>query len=91
MAHPYENPTPYADKLHKRLVGSGWAPPTEAALHKFIEREINAAKGANLVYLPVIQEFKDLIETDPNIYMNFIQMFKEVPQPAKVFEIKYTH
>ncbi|KAF9532546.1 phosphatidylserine decarboxylase [Crepidotus variabilis] len=81
---PYVNPTPYADALHQRLLGSGWLPATVDSLHRFIGQEIHHAKKEDLVYLPVIQEFKDLIEGDPNIYMNFIQMFKEVPQPAKV-------
>jgi len=78
------NETPYADKLHKQLVHSGWAPPTEEVLRNWIVRELNRAQATPQVFLPVIQEFKDLIETDPNIYMHFIQMFKEVPQPAKV-------
>lgn len=84
MSKPYSNETPYETHLHKNLVGSGWAPPNQDALHRFIEREIKRAKEANEVFLPVIQEFKDLIESDPNIYMHFIQMFQEVPQPAKV-------
>ncbi|KAF9521870.1 Phophatidylserine decarboxylase-domain-containing protein [Crepidotus variabilis] len=67
-----------------RLLHSGWAPPTEEALHEFIKGEIHEAKKEDRKYHAVIQEFKDLIESDPNIYINFIEMFKEVPQPAKV-------
>ena len=75
------------DVLHGRLANSGWAPPSEEALHKFIEGEIEKMKEAKEVYLPVIQEFKGLIETDPNIYMNFVQMFSEVPERVKVLEL----
>jgi len=87
MSSTAENRAPYGHKFHRRLVHSGWAPSTEDSLHKFIKREIHRAKRSRQVYLPVIQEFKDLIESDANIYMNFIQMFKEVLQPAKVLSV----
>jgi phosphatidylserine decarboxylase len=34
-------------------------------------------------FLPVIQEFQDLIEPDPALYMIFITMFKEIPAKYK--------
>ncbi|MDD4736365.1 MAG: phosphatidylserine decarboxylase family protein [Kiritimatiellae bacterium] len=44
-------------------------------------KETDAVKaGAPL--LPVIQEFKDLIESDPEIYMLFHQMFTQLPRKA---------
>jgi phosphatidylserine decarboxylase len=33
--------------------------------------------------LPVIQEFKDLIENDPEVYMLFNEMFKQIPDEDK--------
>ncbi|RPA98162.1 hypothetical protein L873DRAFT_1808749 [Choiromyces venosus 120613-1] len=37
------------------------------------------AKGRSEVFHPVIEEFKDLIENDPIIYMLFHQMFSQIP------------
>ncbi|KAG0633777.1 Phophatidylserine decarboxylase-domain-containing protein [Tuber brumale] len=41
------------------------------------------AKGRQEVFHPVIEEFKDLIENDPIIYMLFHQMFSQVPDKPR--------
>ncbi|PWW79444.1 hypothetical protein C7212DRAFT_275589 [Tuber magnatum] len=37
------------------------------------------AKGRSEVFHPVVEEFKDMIENDPIIYMPFHQMFSQIP------------
>lgn len=43
-----------------------------------IDKKRSLYDGAD-PFVPVIQEFKELIETDPAIYMLFHQMFHQVP------------
>jgi phosphatidylserine decarboxylase len=38
-----------------------------------------AKKAAGKKFWPVVQEFQELIETDPELYMLFTQMFNQVP------------
>ncbi len=59
-----------------------WLPSDHAVLDSWITKLINevAAKETAEPLLPVIQEFKDLIEEDPDLYMLFNQMFEQVPQ-----------
>lgn len=44
-------------------------------------RETDAVAGKTLL-LPVIQEFKDLIESDPELFMLFTQMFSQIPKKS---------
>jgi len=38
---------------------------------------------ADIPLIPVIQEFKDVIENDPHLYMLFTQMFEQIPNEPK--------
>lgn len=32
---------------------------------------------------PVVKEFKELIEGDPNLYMGFVEMFEQIPNESR--------
>ena len=59
-----------------------WLPSDRFFLEQWMGkliRETDAVKAGKPL-LPVIQEFKDMIEGDPEIYMLFHQMFTQIPR-----------
>lgn len=70
-----------ASKIVQHRVG-GWLPRDHRALEAWLAKQI--AKVNDSIYKdkefsPVIQEFQNLIEQDPEIWMGFHQMFEQVP------------
>jgi phosphatidylserine decarboxylase len=60
-----------------------WLPSDQAVLDRWVA-DLAARVDANpQPFHPVIQEFQDLIESVPEIYMWFHQMFEELPHTAK--------
>lgn len=61
------------------MVGQ-WLPSDQRATDQWVNNLIREtdSKG-NKALLPVVQEFKDLIENDPELLMLFTQMFDQVP------------
>lgn len=66
-----DNNTPYR-------VGK-WLPSDHSFLNDWIIEQLSESKEQNTPLLPVVQEFKDLIENDPHVYMLFHQMFEQIP------------
>jgi phosphatidylserine decarboxylase len=66
-----------APKGHHFRVGS-WLPADQAVLENWLD-DLIAEAAAEKQLLPVIAEFKDLIEGDPEVYMLFNLMFEQVP------------
>jgi phosphatidylserine decarboxylase len=63
---------------HRGRVG-GWM-PADHKLHKeWLGQQVEHARKSSKPLAPVLQEFKDLIETNSRIYMYFTAMFDEVP------------
>lgn len=67
---------------------SDWLPQRKSAVDAWlvsvslhIEKE--EAAGKVIVLEPVIQEFKELIENEPDLFMYFTQMFNQVPKYGK--------
>jgi len=61
------------------LVGQ-WLPSDQLFIDQWISEQTEGAESAKKEpLLPVIQEFKDLIEEDPQLYMLFNQMFEQLP------------
>ena len=56
-----------------------WLPSDHAILTRWLDKLIAKVEKAPKRLHPVIQDFKDLIESDPEIYMYFHLMFIEVP------------
>jgi phosphatidylserine decarboxylase len=57
-----------------------WLPSDQELLDKWLANIIQEAADAQKPMLPVIEEFKQLIERDPEIFMLFHQMFSQIPQ-----------
>ena len=74
-SEPAARPAPYR-------VGQ-WLPSDQAFLEQWMSNRIGETEAQLAKPLvPVIQEFKDLIEGDPEIFMLFNQMFDQVPRKA---------
>ena len=56
-----------------------WLPSDQAILDRWLAGHIQATAANPKPLHPVIAEFKALIESDPQIYMYFHQMFEQVP------------
>jgi len=59
-----------------------WLPSDHAFLAKWLEAMIAKTHAEPKALHPVIAEFRDLIESDPEIFMLFSQMFQQVPRRA---------
>lgn len=57
-----------------------WLPSDQAILETWMEALIGEVEAKPMPLHPVIEEFKELIEHDPEIYMFFNQMFTQVPK-----------
>src|ERR1019366_4775164 len=57
-----------------------WLPSDQAFLDKWLAAIIQKTHTEQKALHPVIADFRDLIEGDPEIFMLFHQMFEEVPK-----------
>ncbi|MDO9110781.1 MAG: phophatidylserine decarboxylase associated domain-containing protein, partial [Desulfatirhabdiaceae bacterium] len=57
-----------------------WLPSDQLFLDQWMATLTEGAESANEPLLPVIQEFKNIIEEDPQLFMLFNQMFDQVPR-----------
>lgn len=64
---------------HPYRVGK-WLPTDQAFLEKWRDALIKEVDAEPKPLLPVIQEFNEFIENDPQVFMLFSQMFTEVPR-----------
>jgi len=60
-----------------------WLPSDQRVMDRWVENLIKEVDANPRPLLPVVQEFKNLIEGDAEIYMLFHQMFEELPRGAK--------
>jgi len=59
-----------------------WLPSDQAILEGWLRVVIDESEQRSDSLLPVVEEFRQLIEDDPEVYMLFHQMFREVPAKA---------
>jgi phosphatidylserine decarboxylase len=59
-----------------------WLPSDQAFLDKWLATIIQKTHAEQKALHPVIADFRDFIEGDPEIFMLFHQMFEEVPKKA---------
>ncbi|PBK64649.1 hypothetical protein ARMSODRAFT_996703 [Armillaria solidipes] len=57
----------------------GWLPRDHRVVERWLAKKIVQCSVKTQAFHPVIQEFKNLIEQDAEIYMGFHQMFEQVP------------
>ncbi|KAI0722951.1 Phophatidylserine decarboxylase-domain-containing protein [Earliella scabrosa] len=77
------HPAVPSEKFVAHRVG-GWLPQDHRVLEQWLKRRIakldeRTRKHGNEQLADVLEEFKELIESDPVIYMGFHQMFEQVP------------
>ncbi|HEX8199492.1 MAG TPA: phophatidylserine decarboxylase associated domain-containing protein [Isosphaeraceae bacterium] len=60
----------------------GWLPADPTALNRWLAETIAEAEQKRAPVHPVIEEFRDLIEGDPVLFMYFTQMFEQQPRIA---------
>ncbi len=60
-----------------------WLSSDQKFLDKWVKNLIEKSEKKPKKFHPVILEFKELIETDPEIYMFFNLMFSQIPQHGK--------
>lgn len=71
-------------ELTVRRLGE-WLPWNKRRLSSWINGRLKQTKGPNEApdeLAPVIQDFKNLIESDPVIWMGFHEMFEQVPHKS---------
>jgi hypothetical protein len=73
----YDEPSESPIFAHHRV--GGWLPNNHRVLKAWITKKINEVSKSKLPLLPVIEDFKNLIEGDPVLYMGFHQMFHQIP------------
>lgn len=56
-----------------------WLPSDQTVLENWLKELIEELEGVEKALVPVVEEFKDLIENDPTVYMLFTKMFNQVP------------
>lgn len=59
-----------------------WLPSDQAFLDQWLADLIEVAETSDEPLYPVIVEFQELIEGDPQLYMLFTEMFEEVPDSS---------
>jgi phosphatidylserine decarboxylase len=57
-----------------------WLPSDQAFLDKWLGAMIKRTDTEEKALHPIIADFQDLIESDPEIFMLFNQMFEQVPK-----------
>ncbi len=59
-----------------------WLPTDQAILDDWMANVFKDCEARNAPLLPVVQDFKDLIESDAEVFMLFNLMFDQVPEKA---------
>ncbi|KAH8204734.1 hypothetical protein TruAng_001068 [Truncatella angustata] len=78
-------------KEHYRHSHGSWLPADHRTQHEWLSRQIKHVDekhkaGHRKELTPALKEFKELIETNPRIYMYFTAMWDEVPRRAPYLE-----
>jgi phosphatidylserine decarboxylase len=63
-----------------------WQPSDQKGLHQRVEGLVRETNAEAQPLLPVVQELKNLIESDPELLMLFTQMFEQVPSNTPEYQ-----
>lgn len=69
-------------RLTERFRKAGWLSESPQALDRWLRTKIGDRKRAYRALSPVVQEFKDLIDNDGDMYMGFNRMFENATGPV---------
>jgi phosphatidylserine decarboxylase len=75
--HGDHHDIPKKHRIHKP---GAWLPADHRVHREYMRRVTKYADENPKELTPVLQEFKEFIETTPRVYMYFVQMFEEIPQ-----------
>ena len=70
---------PKRSHSHTSRLG-GWLPVDPNELNRWLKDSIDEAEKTRAPFHPVIEEFHQLIESDPVLFMYFSQMFEQQPR-----------
>ena len=73
------------DKAVPYKVGQ-WQPSDQKVLNQWVEGLVRETNAKGQPMLPVVQELKNLIESDPELLMLFMQMFEQVPSNTPEYQ-----
>lgn len=74
---------PFLKPKDKTFTVGQWMPSDQETLSAWLRKIMTKADNNDLPLLPVIQNFKTFIETDPKAYLFFTQMFDQVSADKK--------
>ncbi|KAI1484545.1 Phophatidylserine decarboxylase-domain-containing protein [Biscogniauxia mediterranea] len=82
--HGDEHDIPEEHRVHRH---GAWLPADHRLQHDWMEKQVaHVDKHGKKELIPVIQEFKELIEGDPRIYMYFNAMWDEIPMKKPYYK-----
>ncbi|OAA59615.1 phosphatidylserine decarboxylase family protein [Niveomyces insectorum RCEF 264] len=68
---------------YRRVHLGNWLPADHRIQHEWLRRNVEHVDGRpRQELIPVLQEFREFIETNPRIFMYFTEMWDEVPHAA---------
>ena len=63
---------------HRRTARLGrWLPSDPKHLNEWLKKAVDAAESKKAPFHPVVEELREEIENDPELYMYFTQMFEQ--------------
>ena len=66
---------------HRRVVRvGGWLPQNHETLTRWLHKKVHQVRVNAPPRLPVVQDLADLIDRDPEMYMLFTEMLRQVPR-----------
>ncbi|KAI0124009.1 Phophatidylserine decarboxylase-domain-containing protein [Xylariales sp. AK1849] len=82
MVHQHGDEHDVPDE-HKQHSHGAWLPADSRVQHEWLSQQVaHVDKHGASKLSPVLQEFKEFIESNPRIYMYFTAMWEEVPRKA---------
>ncbi|KAJ7895570.1 phosphatidylserine decarboxylase family protein [Mycena olivaceomarginata] len=84
MVHQHGDEHHIPDEHKNEQKPGAWLPADHRVQHEWLYRQVDHVdKHGAKPLIPVLQEFKDLIERNARIYMFFTQMWDEIPRKPK--------
>ncbi|KAF8144701.1 phosphatidylserine decarboxylase family protein [Mycena galopus ATCC 62051] len=84
MVHQHGDEHHIPDENKNEQKPGAWLPADHRVQHEWLSRQVDHVHthGAQPL-IPILQEFKDLIERTPRLYMFFTSMWDEIPRKPK--------
>ncbi|KAJ7121525.1 phosphatidylserine decarboxylase family protein [Mycena epipterygia] len=84
MVHQHGDEHDIPDEHKNDQKPGAWLPADHRVQHEWLSRQVDHVdKNGPKALIPVLQEFKDLIDGNARIYMYFTEMWDEIPRKPK--------